>query len=780
MSAFVDPWTLEQEPQLVRETAVRAARQRQVEADGDLAVRPASASGRIEIERAAEVARDLGRGAIELGDACRRYAAFIAAEFWPTFLIATPAAAGTGPTSLAARYGFALEAAPGRSFPRLGVVAVRLPPHRAFLGALAALPHVQAIVAPESPIYVVEPPAVAPELVDTRALLSLSREDQERFGRGVRVCVVDSGLDFEHPDLSRVVEQDCANFSAEPDLIDRNGHGTHCAGIVGGDGRASDGLYCGVAPRTTLLIAKVFDHSGSTNTEGVLRALEWAVTKAGADVVSMSLGAGVRPTGKSVLTLACEKASELGTIVCVSAGNRGPADETITPPGDARSALTVAAIDRQRRVADFSSRGSADPASPVYGKPDGVAPGVAIVAPRSRSCGRPPQGGSAYTSLSGTSMACPAIGGAVALLKSCAAEYRQPADAATIREVFLAACHPLQRADGQLYRQNDAGQGLVNLAEAFDRFRRGSRNRDAPAPPAPPAPPDDQDRAPAAGRTRAEVLALEMTFVNAVEGHFRTLPSVHDPRTPRWCKEIRLQEHTFPPHCGTDTQRLIPLLLAGGHTPGEAAILVNQCPVNRAVGWQVQEATRNILGQVSWRDARLVLCVASWSPLEQLARREGRGGRPGAAQDVVRLANRLQLDPDVMVWLALGATTGWVEGLPAVVNGHVYCCYFEPVAGGGWKVRTSLGLQGSEGADWFERVAHPETEEQLLGRARRWFEDAGRRKARKLRRLAAGEAVEEAAVPRWIVERLFEEIDGDQPDWWSYERDLGQLHYLGP
>ncbi|MBP2708540.1 S8 family serine peptidase [Microbispora sp. RL4-1S] len=232
-------------------------------------------------------------------------------------------------------------------------------------------------------------------------------------GTGVKVAVLDTGVDAEHPDLKDRITQS-ATFVPGVDVTDRNGHGTHVASTIAGTGAASDGLEKGVAPSADLLIGKVLDNSGSGQDSWIIAGMEWAARDQKAKVISMSLGAG--PTdGTDPLSQAVNRLSEeTGALFTIAAGNSGPEDETVSTPAVADSALAVAAVSvggKGTALAAFSSRG---PRVGDYGlKPEISAPGVDVLAARSQYA---PEGEGAYQTMSGTSMATPHVAGVAALL----------------------------------------------------------------------------------------------------------------------------------------------------------------------------------------------------------------------------------------------------------------------------------------------------------------------------------------------------------------------------
>ncbi|MGW7264091.1 S8 family peptidase [Streptomyces sp. NPDC054842] len=235
-------------------------------------------------------------------------------------------------------------------------------------------------------------------------------------GKGVKIAVLDTGVDASHPDLEdQVVES--KNFSTAADATDHYGHGTHVASIAAGTGAKSNGKFKGVAPGAKILNGKVLNDTGYGEDSEILAGMEWAAAQ-GADVVNLSLGGGDTPEIDPLEAEVDKLSAEKGILFAIAAGNDGEfGEQTVGSPGSAAAALTVGAVDDSDKLASFSSRG---PGLDGAIKPDVTAPGVnitAAAAPGSvidKEVGQNPAG---YLSISGTSMATPHVAGAAAILK---------------------------------------------------------------------------------------------------------------------------------------------------------------------------------------------------------------------------------------------------------------------------------------------------------------------------------------------------------------------------
>ncbi len=210
-------------------------------------------------------------------------------------------------------------------------------------------------------------------------------------GKGVKVAVLDTGIDKDHPDLKDAII-DSKDFTGDG-IEDANGHGTHCAGIIGS--RINNVGFVGVAPESDLLIAKVLGNDGMGAFSWIADGVDWAVKK-GAHIISMSLGG---PVSSNDLFKSIHSALVKGVFVICAAGNEGSLfQNSIGYPGRYGGVITVASHDNNGNRSGFSSRG---------GEIDVMAPGSDIWSTYK-------DGG--YAKLSGTSMATPFVAGLASLI----------------------------------------------------------------------------------------------------------------------------------------------------------------------------------------------------------------------------------------------------------------------------------------------------------------------------------------------------------------------------
>ncbi|WP_308637273.1 S8 family peptidase [Paenibacillus silvisoli] len=210
-------------------------------------------------------------------------------------------------------------------------------------------------------------------------------------GHRVKVGVIDTGVDFSHPDLKQSLGRGINLLNRGTLPHDDNGHGTHIAGTIA----AANQLHgmIGVAPRATVYPVKAFDQNGSAFVSDIVLGIDWCVRNH-MDIVNMSFGMKTR--SKSLLT-AVTNAYNAGVIIVASSGNDGKR-KSIDYPARYPQTIAVGATNRLRRIAPFSNRG-------LY--IDVYAPGDKIVSAWLRG---------KYNEMSGTSMATSHVSGAIALL----------------------------------------------------------------------------------------------------------------------------------------------------------------------------------------------------------------------------------------------------------------------------------------------------------------------------------------------------------------------------
>lgn len=264
-------------------------------------------------------------------------------------------------------------------------------------------------------------------------------------GKGIGVCILDTGI-YEHIDFTGRIWAfyDFLAFKRRP--YDDNGHGTHVAGLVAGDGTASMGKYRGAAPGCGIISLKVLDRYGTGSQDDVLRALRWIRENRQQyriRVVNISVGTTCNSKRNHARLLeSVEQLWDEGVVVVTAAGNQGPRPGSITAPGSNKKVITVGSSDLLEGRSAISGRG---PTAECVCKPDIVAPGNKIM-----SCvpGKP----YSYGVKSGTSMSTPLVTGAIA----CALE-KNPALTNTDIKTML-----MNSAEDMGLPQNLQGWGKFN------------------------------------------------------------------------------------------------------------------------------------------------------------------------------------------------------------------------------------------------------------------------------------------------------------------------------
>ena len=257
-------------------------------------------------------------------------------------------------------------------------------------------------------------------------------------GTGVGVAVLDTGVDTEHCDLTLASGTNCTGRGSGYD--DKNGHGTHCAGIATADD--NDIGVVGVAPGADLYAVKVLDNSGSGYWSWVVCGIDWCMTN-GIEIMSMSFGASNMP---SDVHTAIDDAYAAGHLMAAAAGNDGHDDlcssQTVGQPARHPATIAVSALAEDGTVAGYSSVGD---------EVDLIAPGSDI---------RSTYAGDTYNTLSGTSMACPHVSGSAATVWEARGvtgpdtSARDEVEAALASTALSVAC------------DNADGEGLVQVDEA--------------------------------------------------------------------------------------------------------------------------------------------------------------------------------------------------------------------------------------------------------------------------------------------------------------------------
>ncbi len=286
-------------------------------------------------------------------------------------------------------------------------------------------------------------------------------------GLGIRVAVIDSGIDYTHPffgscTLENVTSGNCKKieymydfYNDDSDAYDDHYHGTHCAGIV--SGVDPSGKYNGVAPNVTLVIYKVCSSGGSCPSSDIISAVNNA-SAYGVDIMSMSLGGRGNVDDTNPLYIAMKNAYDAGVLEVVAAGNSGSGPDSMEYPGGIPFVVSVGATKKDDSIAAFSSRGFAKWSNATVAaiKPDLTAPGYAIVSAYPVRFGATNN----VTSLSGTSMATPHVAGVAALTMQAHPDWN-------ISQVRSALAHGTKGLSSS-YTPNDVGTGRTDALKTYN------------------------------------------------------------------------------------------------------------------------------------------------------------------------------------------------------------------------------------------------------------------------------------------------------------------------
>lgn len=251
-------------------------------------------------------------------------------------------------------------------------------------------------------------------------------------GKGVKIAIIDTGI-FQHVDLRNRISGFVDFVHQREKPYDDNGHGTHCAGIIAGNGSQSDGQIRGMAPEASVIGIKVLDRTGSGTIETIIQGVDWCMKyniqnpNTPIHIISLSIGTHAtkyRTAEDDPVVKIVEEAWRSGITVITAAGNDGPDAFSISSPGVSEQIITVGAISSNHFLNDVNAPASFSSSGPtIYGqpKPDLYAPGVNVVSLRNPESflnrfHKSNIKNRHYTQMSGTSMATAFCTGAVALL----------------------------------------------------------------------------------------------------------------------------------------------------------------------------------------------------------------------------------------------------------------------------------------------------------------------------------------------------------------------------
>lgn len=282
------------------------------------------------------------------------------------------------------------------------------------------------------------------------------------LGQGICVAVLDSGICY-HRDFGDRIIGFADLINGQRTAYDDNGHGTHVAGILGGNGSASRGNYGGIAPKCQIYMVKILDHQGHGTIPHVLDGIHWLLKnhkKYNIRIVNISVG--TLPTANeeegTALIKGVEELWDAGLIVVAAAGNYGPVHGSVTMPGDSKKVITVGSSNDQNYIdmfghnrKNYSGRG---PTRDCVCKPDVLAPGSYIISTNAQYKKK----GSYYTVKSGTSMSTPMVSGAVAILLS---KYPDMSNVEVKMRIWQ-SCTDLGRT------KNEQGYGLLNVEKLLN------------------------------------------------------------------------------------------------------------------------------------------------------------------------------------------------------------------------------------------------------------------------------------------------------------------------
>lgn len=281
----------------------------------------------------------------------------------------------------------------------------------------------------------------------------------------VTIAVLDTGV-AKHPDLKGRIVDFCDFVDGKQEAYDDSGHGTHVCGIACGNGKLSDGRYCGMAPQAELVVGKVLDKKGDGDLYAMLKGVDWVMAnkeKRNIRILNVSVGVGRMLSNEKGTRLKAklEEAWKAGLVVVCAAGNNGPEFGTLSIIGSSPEIITVGCHDgrfykdKANRCATYSGR---EDKFATIRKPDIVAPGTEIVSCNAGFIRKRAGYRNAYIAKSGTSMATPIVSGALALLLQKYPDYENE----TVKQKLLFSATDLEEP---WYQQ---GWGMINVERMLE------------------------------------------------------------------------------------------------------------------------------------------------------------------------------------------------------------------------------------------------------------------------------------------------------------------------
>ncbi|HVL47588.1 MAG TPA: S8 family serine peptidase [Candidatus Thermoplasmatota archaeon] len=316
--------------------------------------------------------------------------------------------------------------------------------------------------------------------------------DRGLTGKGVKVAVIDTGIDLSHPEFAgvTVLWADLVNGRSDKPYDD-NGHGTHVAGIIAAQGEwttSFSGFYLkGIAPKVTLIAIKAIAADGTGDESKVAAGIDAAV-KHGADVIVLSLGGESGFVFSTDTEEAVDRAVAKGVYVVAAAGN-AKKDQTgsscrVASPASVDGVIAVGAVDKRAVIGSFSCMGSCNNSDLVsrarslgecsrgyHGdpnqKPEIVAPGVSILSAWKEG---------KYVEATGTSQSAPVVGGILALALEANKDLvrKDRATVMRVKDALMGTAKKVGPLEGQTQSAHDAfyGYGLIDGVKLVDRLRR--------------------------------------------------------------------------------------------------------------------------------------------------------------------------------------------------------------------------------------------------------------------------------------------------------------------